>query len=162
MYAAAHGNLLAVPFDSAIETARHDEPDIQVVADTVEPQSNLALRMRHTDGHSLQLAEVRANQDFAETRRGWLNAGDRGEQINVRMRAPGMTVRTWRLRRFGPRRQSQLQHLAPRPELIQIVVAESRLRHRAKQIIAEVIRALRQRGIAQHRLHHGLLLGRRN
>src|SRR6516225_8783514 len=100
--------------------------------------------------------------DLGEARCARFNTRYSGQEIKVGVRAPGVAVGASWLGSFGPRCQSQVEHLSPRPELAQVLIRQAGLLHGSEQVEAEVIGALGQFRISQHRLHHTFLLCRRN
>src|ERR1700736_68182 len=82
---------------------------------------------------------MRRNYDLRETRCFWANARHNGQEIIVRMRAPGMRVRARWFRLLGPSCQAKRYHLPPRSEQLQVLVAHSHMVKRACEIETEVI-----------------------
>src|ERR1017187_7688323 len=94
---------------------------------------------RHRGGDMFQRPQMGGDSDSRETRRAWPNPRHYREQVVIRMRAPGMRIRTRGLWLLGPCGQAQRHHLPPRPQQSQILIAHSGVTERACEVKAEII-----------------------
>src|SRR5271157_117112 len=127
--------LLPVPDERPSQGTRQRHIGHQAVrpsALVVDP--DLSLRVGECYLKVLETAEVGLDGDLGKAGGGGLNSGDRGQQVEIRVRAPRVAVGSRGLGSFGPRGQTQLQHVEPRAELIQVLIAEPGLLHGARKV----------------------------
>src|SRR5512133_1134868 len=97
--------------------------------------------MRNRAGCSRQLTEVRAHTHFAEARGGRVDSQHRPEDLDVRAGAPGVAIGARRtagaVDRFGERRQTAGERVAPLAEAVEIGVALTDLRQRLVDVELE-------------------------
>ena len=140
---------LSAPHEFARHSIRQLDLRVHLPRGECKFHVDRAPRVRLRRLHMLQRSELRLDDDRRESRFAWSNAGHNPQQIVVRMGAPRVRVRPRRLGLLGPRRQTQRNHRAPRPEQVQISIAHAGVLERSSQIEAEVVRC---RGHGRDRL----------
>ncbi len=82
---------------------------------------------------------MRGDSDGVEAGGAGGDAGDEGDEVEGRVGAPGVGVGAGGFGSFGPGGEAELEHLAPRVELRDVVVAEAGVDHGAGDVKAEVV-----------------------
>src|SRR5579859_5653020 len=130
---AVQSEFLSAPYKPSTEIIGQRHVRGQTAAMAFVPNCDLSERVGQRGLEVRELPEVRLDSDLGESRRGGFDSGHGGQQIEIRVGAPGVTIRSRRLRLFGPGGQAEIEHFPPRPKLLQVFISQSRLLHGAKQ-----------------------------
>src|SRR5690348_11910302 len=87
----------------------------------------------------VERSQVRLDQNLGESRCGWFYSGYRVEEVEIRMGAPGVAVGPHGFGLLCPGRQTKLEHLLPRPQQAEIIIAQSDFLNGAEQVEPKVV-----------------------
>src|SRR5262245_16000130 len=91
----------------------------------LQADADPALWVRPGPGDPLQGPEMGRDEHLREARRAGFDAEHGGQEIDVRVGAPGVAVGAGGFGVLGPGREAEGQHLPPRRQPLQVMVAEA-------------------------------------
>src|SRR6266446_4779928 len=122
---------------------------------------NFTVGVRHSCSDVLERAEIRLNYHGAESGAGGTNSRHDGEQIVVRMGAPGVGIGTRRLRLFCPGSQAKSQHVSPGLQERNVFLAHASMLQGAREIEAKIVSGLGHWGQRRIALESGIADGKK-